>query len=212
MRRLLAALALSGLALFTFTPSAQATTVFVISVGREEVQVMVDQRMVYRLKPGASTPEGVRLQRITGTTAELEVDGKLLALTLGQSTVSQSDIRADARGQFITLAHINDQPLRAMIDTGATRVSLNRADATRLGVEFASARRVMAQTANGEVGVYLVTLPRVRVGSITLNNVAGQVIDGGPELLSIALIGMSFLKQVDMRRSGEVLTLTRMDF
>jgi predicted aspartyl protease len=36
--------------------------------------------------------------------------------------------------------------------------------------------------------------------------------EGGREQLPITLIGMSFLRGVDMRRAGDTLTLTRRNF
>ena len=47
------------------------------------------------------------------------------------------------------------------------------------------------------------------MGEIGLLNVPAMVIEGGQEKLPAVLIGMSFLKHVDMRRTGQTMTLTR---
>jgi predicted aspartyl protease len=52
-----------------------------------------------------------------------------------------------------------------------------------------------------------VILASVQVGDVVLANVPATVQEGGQ--LPFALIGMSFLKQVEMRRSGNTLTLSR---
>jgi predicted aspartyl protease len=49
----------------------------------------------------------------------------------------------------------------------------------------------------------------VQVGDILLTNVEGKVLDAGVQQLPFVLIGMSFLRQVEMRRSGDTMTLQR---
>jgi aspartyl protease family protein len=51
-----------------------------------------------------------------------------------------------------------------------------------------------------------VTLDRVRLGGIELNAVDAVVIEQG---LEIALLGMSFLNRVEMKRDGQSMTLIR---
>jgi aspartyl protease family protein len=62
------------------------------------------------------------------------------------------------------------------------------------------------RTANGIAPGWRVTLAQVRVGSISLDNVEAVVV----ETQSMpALLGMSFLNRMDMRREGSMMTLTR---
>jgi aspartyl protease family protein len=51
-----------------------------------------------------------------------------------------------------------------------------------------------------------VRLDRVRLGDIELAGVDGVVIEQG---LDIALLGMSFLNRVEMKREGQTMTLIR---
>ena len=60
------------------------------------------------------------------------------------------------------------------------------------------------QTANGLVRGWLVSLDRVRAGSVTLHNVSGVVVDAE---MPYVLLGMSFLNRMDMRREGTALYL-----
>src|SRR5437660_50887 len=62
---------------------------------------------------------------------------------------------------------------------------------------------------NGPAPAYVITLASVQVGEIGLLNVPAMVIEGGQEKLPTVLIGMSFLKHVEMRRTGQSMTLTR---
>lgn len=192
--------------------AAAAATIYVTSVGRNEVQIIINGTAVRTLRPGDVSPEGVKLIEIRGAAAVLEVGGRSLVLGLGQSTVAETVLRADGRGQFLVNAVINGVPVAAMIDTGASGVLVNWDQARQMGVDLRQAQRGIAQTANGRAPVYMVTFARVQVGDIVLANVPGAVVEGGAEKLSMVLIGMSFLKHVEMRRSGDTMTLSRPNF
>ena len=117
-----------------------------------------------------------------------------------------AELKADARGQFVTPAFINGVETRAIIDTGATSVALSSDEALRLGVGYAGRARVQIATAGGPKTAYRVTLASVRVGGVTLHNVDAVVIEGG---LTIALLGMSFLSRTQMSHEGETMVLVK---
>lgn len=187
--------------------NAWAANIYVMAIGRSEVQVVIDGRTVRNLRLGDVTPEGVKLREINGGTAVFEVGGRAVALGIGQATVAETLLHADQRGHFVTPAYFNGLPLTAVIDTGASYVSLSAEHAQRLGIDFRRGQRVTEQTANGPVVSYMVLLASVQVGEVVLTNVPTTIQEGGG--LPVALIGMSFLKQVEMRRSGNTLTLSR---
>jgi aspartyl protease family protein len=56
------------------------------------------------------------------------------------------------------------------------------------------------------VPIYRVRFDNVKLGSIELSGVDGIVIEQG---LDIALLGMSFLNRVEMKRDGQTMVLTR---
>jgi len=197
-----AALALAGVS------TAQATTVMVMSLEQGRAQLMVNGSVVRQLRVGQSSPEGVRLISADRAKAVLEVDGNSLTLALGESTVATAELKADQLGHFVTIAYVNGVPTRAVIDTGASAVSMSREEAQRMGVGYANSSRVQVSTAGGTRMAYRVTLATVQVGGVTLRNVEGLV----QEELALTLIGMSFLNAVDMRRTGDTLTLTRRNF
>ena len=192
--------------------AAHATTVMVMSLETDRAQVLVNGTAVRTLRAGQTSPEGVRLVAADRTKAVLEVEGRTLTLGIGQSTVATVELKADARGHFVTTAYINGVPTRALIDTGATTVAVSTDDAQRMGIGYAGAPRVRVSTAGGPRTGYRVMLATVSVGSITLQNVEGTVMEGGRGELSITLIGMTYLNGVDLRRAGDTMTLTRRNF
>jgi aspartyl protease family protein len=115
-------------------------------------------------------------------------------------------LAADPRGHFFSEGAINGNPVRFLVDTGATTVALPASDALRLGIDYRKGQVGYSNTANGVVQVYRVMLDTVRLGSIQLTGVEAAVIEQG---LSVALLGMSFLNRVEMQRDGQTMVLTR---
>ncbi len=104
-------------------------------------------------------------------------------------------IAPDGLGQFHTAVEIAGQRLPAMIDTGASYVSLTYEDADRLGIRPASADfRYAVSTANGRAAVAKVDLPSIRLGSIEVRDVPALISERGQ--LGQSLIGMSFLSRL----------------
>jgi aspartyl protease family protein len=205
-------LALAACLAAALSSAAHATTVMVMSLETDRAQVLVNGTAVRTLRTGQTSPEGVRLVAADRTKAVLEVEGRTLTLGIGQSTVATVELKADARGHFVTTAYINGVPTRALIDTGATSVAISADEAQGMAISYAGAPRVRVSTAGGPRTGYRVTLATVSVGSITLQNVEGTVMESGRGELSITLIGMTYLNGVDLRRAGDTLTLSRRNF
>jgi aspartyl protease family protein len=201
VRSLLAAL------LFACSMHAAATTVFVMAVNAGEVSLMINGNVLRNLRPGETSPEGVRLHAIRGDSALLEVDGRRLEMRMGSRTSSSVTLQADSRGHFVTTVLINGVPVRALVDTGATAVALNMSEARRLNVNFAGAQRGVVNTAGGKQPIWRVTLSSVQLGDIVLKGIEGGVVEGGAEQLGTVLLGMSFLNHLELQRSGNTLIL-----
>jgi aspartyl protease family protein len=179
--------------------------------------VIIDKGKPRTLSVGQTSPEGVKLVEATTESATFEVAGKRQTLTTGQHGVIAGSggtgdsavvsLTADSRGHFITMGTVNGMSVRFMVDTGASMVALSVDDARRAGVNYLAGVRGRVQTANGIAVVYNVKLDAVRVGDITLNNVDAAVIEG--DKLGIALLGMSFLNRMEMKRAGDTLTLIK---
>lgn len=96
--------------------------------------------------------------------------------------------------------------MRFLVDTGATAIALPAADAKRLGIDYQKGRRGMTQAAAGPTPIFILRLDTVRVGGIELRAVDAFVLEEG---LNVALLGMTFLNRVEMKRDGATMTLTR---
>jgi len=202
LKRLLAALVLMAA-----SASAAATTVMVMSIAPNRVDLLVNGAVVRVLRPGDVSPEGVRLIEIGAQGALLEIDGRRLQMVLGSSTASSVVLSADARGHFLANATINGVAMRVLVDTGASTVALNLTDAQRLGINLAGAQRIVMHTAGGVRQALRARLAVVQLGDIVLRDVEATVSVANE--LPIVLLGMSFLNQVEMQRAGSTLTLTR---
>jgi len=88
-------------------------------------------------------------------------------------------------------ALVNGHVVHFLIDTGASDVSLTMADARRLGFDPAKLSfTTRYQTANGMTLGARVTIDEIKVGEITVRNVAGSVMQDNA---GTSLLGMSFL-------------------
>lgn len=169
------------------------------------------------LAAGETSPEGVRLLA-TDTAAEeasIEVGGRRETLALGVVAASFAPAErpsvtlwAGTGGHFYADGAINGRGVRFLVDTGATTIAISGDEARRLGIDFrASGQPGYANTAGGVVRAWSVTLNRVEVGPIVLYNVPAGVIEG--PFPREALLGMSFLGRLDMKREGSRLELTQ---
>ena len=130
-------------------------------------------------------------------------------VTAGFASKGKSNVTLypDRGGHFFVDGSVNGTSVRFLVDTGATVVAMNSVIARRIGIDYRkSGRPGMASTPAGYVHTYDLTLNTVQVGNITLHNVAGSVIEGSHP--REALLGMSFLGHLDMKRDGEKMELS----
>lgn len=157
---------------------------------------------------------GVAVISVERGQATVEIDGKRRVLQLGQhyraaaapSERQSVTLAADPRGHFFSEGAINGNPVRFLVDTGATVVALPAAEALRLGIDYRKGQRAFTNTAAGVVPTYRVRLDTVRLGAIELAGIDGVVVEQG---LDIVLLGMSFLNRVEMKRDGHSMVLIR---
>jgi aspartyl protease family protein len=116
-------------------------------------------------------------------------------------------IAADGGGHFFVDARVNGRQIRAMIDTGATTVSLNEATARGLGIFPRRDQYTQpVSTANGIVNAAEIILPEIRIGPIVVRNVPAIVVPGDD--LTVNLVGMSYLQRLTrFESSGNALVL-----
>jgi aspartyl protease family protein len=111
---------------------------------------------------------------------------------------------ADAFGHVVVDAEINGAPVRLLLDTGATLLTLSLADARAAGIDpgqLAFDRPVM--TAGGIARMASITLREVRINQLVLDDVPAGVLEN----LRISLLGMSLLQRLPSYqiRDGELI-------
>jgi aspartyl protease family protein len=191
---------------------AAALDVNVVGLFPNKAVVQVDGGALQTLSVGQNSREGIVLVSVDRDGATFEIEGRRVALGLGHARMQSSAalstmVTADERGHFVANGQINGVAIRFTIDTGATFISLPASEARRIGLDYRKGQKALMETANGNAVAYRVKLDTVRVGDLTVNNVDAVVMDG--DSLPVALLGMSFLNRMDIRREGQIMTLTK---
>lgn len=106
-------------------------------------------------------------------------------------------------GHYYADGEINGRPVRFLLDTGATQIALSPKLANAIGLS--PGRAVTLQTAAGPATGYVTRLARVRMGGIEMQDL-GAVISEGMSSESV-LLGMNFLKHLEIVQRGDQLTL-----
>jgi len=186
-----------------------AGDIHVVALFKDRAMIVIDGKQRI-LRVGKSSPEGVTLVSADSGIAVFEYQGETLERRLDSRTkapaarVTQGEtvqIYRDARNMFRTVGSINGMPVGLLVDTGASSVAMNSAQARRLGIDFrVQGNSTYVTTASQVVQAFYLMLDRVKVGSIELRNVEGIVIDG-PQPEEV-LLGMSFLGRLDMSNEG----------
>ena len=114
-------------------------------------------------------------------------------------------IRRSPNGHFFVNALVNGQPVRFLVDTGATTVALTVEDARRAGVAFDPASfEIVAQGASGPVRGQALHLSSVELDGKERLHVSALVIEGG----DISLLGQSYLSRLsNVQMRGEEMIL-----
>jgi len=107
----------------------------------------------------------------------------------------QLAIPRDESGAFVVVARVNGQPVRFLVDTGATDTVLTPDDARRLGIDVdALTFDQQAETANGPGFGAPWTAARFEVGGIRLRDFPVTV---NKTPMSASLLGLSFLDRLE---------------
>ena len=147
-----------------------------------------------------------------GVIAAVGLWGDIRQTVAPQQTVMASEGRIALPrapdGHYYVTLEVNDQPIRFMVDTGASGTVLTKADAEKAGLredDFAFYSEAM--TANGSVRTAPVTLDRVSLGPFTDEDVSAYVNEGE---MAQSLLGMSYLRRYDrLEIAGGELVLER---
>ena len=165
-----------------------------------------------------STVKGVKLLSLSANQVEVEVGGARRTVALGAGPVRMTGgggsssgneivLHASSGGHFQTTGQINGKAVQFMVDTGASMVGISQVEADRLGLDYKnSPRRGFAETANGRVPAYAVTLTSVRIGDVEVANVDAMIM---PASMPFILLGNSFLQRFQMKRENDTMRLEK---
>lgn len=202
------------LPLLLAAPLTAAPMVQVVGLFPGAAVVSVDgQRQL--LKIGQSGPAGVTLVSADARSAVLRVDGMEQTYGLSREYSAggyaepqrqQLSIARGMGGHYWTAGSINGQNVQFLVDTGASSVAMNEAQARRLGLDYKTRGQPMqVNTAGGVVPAWRMSLDRVKVGSLEVLGVEAAIIAGGSP--TEVLLGMSFLNRVGWREEQGMLRL-----
>lgn len=198
---------------------AQAADVQVVGLMAGKAVLVIDGARPRTLSTGQVTANGVRLIHADTVSVTIEIGGRrqtlgmsqsvsLPATSAGEAGENQVTLHADRGGHFFATAKINGNgSLQMLVDTGATMVTVNDAEATRLGIRYLQGDRVRVSTANGIADAWQIKLDSIQIGGITLTNVDALVMESTS--LAGGLLGMSFLDRTIMKRDGRTMVLSR---
>ncbi len=165
-----------------------------------------------------STFNGVKVVSVEETGATLEFGGRKQFVPMGShyaaiaghdqesANAKSITLAADARGHFAVSGTINGGHMQFLVDTGASFISIGMQDAKRLGLDLKNATVVYMSTANGTIPAYKIRLAEVNIEGIVLYGIDAVVHDN---MQGFALLGMSFLNRMEMKRNGQTMTLTK---
>ena len=204
--------------LFSLSASAIKSVSVVLAVKFSLYPALSCQKRI--LKAGDTSKEGLTLVSSTTKKAVIKINGseETLGLNINPATEAMSigSENSASIGETVTLniggggffhaqGEINGNAVTFLVDTGANTVAMNMSTARSLAIDYESGRKSIVGTANGNVRSYIVTLDKVSIETIEVDNVVASVIqDPGP---SEILLGMSFLSNLEMNRAGSTMEL-----
>ena len=201
-----------------------AADVRVVGLFSNRAVLLIDgqQRL---LRPGQTSPEGIKLISATSEGALLLIDGQEVNAHLdgrvsarkrsavagkpdNTDAADEVQVWRDTSGMYTTVGSINGLPVPFLVDTGATAIAMNAKQAKRLGIDY----RVVGEpsavtTASGVERAWSVKLDTVKVGELLLRNVDAVVLEGAHPAMT--LLGMSFLGRLEIDNNGRLMTLRK---
>ncbi len=197
--------------------AAESTSVTAIALFKDRAMLSVNGHKAKIVRAGKAH-KGVKLIRSNTSEAVIEVNGKQEVLTLNGTAIltgelgavsslggGKVEIQVNQQGFFESVGSINGRRINFLVDTGANLVVLSSRQANAIGLQYLDGQRTFAATASGTSPMYAIVIPKISVGPIQLSNIEAGVIEGDFPLKP--LLGMTFLSQLDMTRSGNLMTL-----
>lgn len=115
-----------------------------------------------------------------------------------------TELTRETNGHFYATAEVNAQPVRFLVDTGASTIALTQDDARRIGVGFDPTKfEVVGRGAGGPVRGQRVRLNEVRLDGKSGYDLGAVVLEGLP----VSLLGQNYLRTVNVAIDGERMIL-----
>ena len=117
----------------------------------------------------------------------------------------ETTLEKERNGHFYTYADVNGEPIRFVVDTGASFVALTTKDAKRLGIPFDPASfEYVGEGASGPVRGMFVTLDSVEIDGKKVTNVKAAILEGS----RLSLLGQSYLSRMgEVQMRGDYMVL-----
>jgi aspartyl protease family protein len=156
---------------------------------------------------------GIKLISADARAALIEIEGRSQSLGVSQRISTEFtppekrevSVARDAQLQYRMSAELNGVRMPVIVDTGANIVAMSSTHARTLGISADEGTVMQVQTAGSVVAARRVTLDTVDVGGLRVTSVDATVLEG--EFPDVVLLGMSYLKHVELEERGGVLTL-----
>lgn len=109
--------------------------------------------------------------------------------------IRTASLRKEGDGHFWATAYVNGEPVKFLVDTGASLVALSLRDARKIGLDTDKLEHnAEVRTAAGRVKAAVTMIEAIEIDGVTVKNVQAVIIDKG---LEHSLLGMSFLNRLD---------------
>lgn len=195
------------------TAEAFAASVEAIALFNDQAMLRSDKEEVL-LKVGETSAGGMTLLSADPKAARVRYQGEVHDVVLSKRVSTrfrapaQREVRLniDASGHYRARGAINDHYLNFLVDTGASVIVLSEVAALQLNLDYRRGQLGAVQTAQGITDAYFMTLDKVTVGSITVSAVEAAIVVGA--FPAEALLGMSFLRKVDLKNTDGLMVLT----
>lgn len=132
-------------------------------------------------------------ESISKTTKPARIESETISLAETSSAVR---LKSDARGHYVADFKMNGKTVKALVDTGATMVAINKSTARRLGITVTPADFIYeVNTANGKAKVAPAVIREIQIGRVKVRDVEAAVLED--KALDGTLLGMTFLKRLE---------------
>lgn len=176
------------------------------------VLVIDGQREVVKLN---QTVEGVTLLKVNKKDVQVRYNDQLHTIALSRQigaaykvpVVNTVRLARQKGGHYWTQVSLDGVQIPALIDTGATAITINFSTAKKLGINYQEGKTSKVSTANGVVAAKEVVLDQVTIGSIKERQVSAVVLMD--DSLEVTLLGNSFLSRVGLQTEDGVMILTQ---